>query len=218
MSNTTPGILARAEDTNDRMNRDDIIEKATRAMAADTYGTPDAWDVWVTDKNVRDGYRQQARAALHAAGVDLPPEPEPLPMHQVRLQPATKYAWQKLPLGWRCAQLTRYLTDGDVRSWPVMEVVDPAEDTEDTTREEYTVDMHTPEGRLAAFKATPLGTKVSATHEGRQENDVNQIQHLQDVLVALVAEVGVDHLLTLADLCEIVEAASHRVDVHRWKA
>lgn len=99
---------------------EDIIEKAARAMAAETYVTPDAWDVWVRDPGTRYSYLRQARAALEAAGVDL--QSKPLPVHQVRRQPGTEYAWQKLPQGWRCAQLTRYLTDDDVRSWSIMRV------------------------------------------------------------------------------------------------
>ena len=93
---------------------DDVIEKAARAMAAVTFVTPD------------DNYRLRARAALEAAGVSLPPEPlppEPLPVHQVRRQPGTEYAWQKYPQGWRCALLSKRISDDDVRSWPVMEEV-----------------------------------------------------------------------------------------------
>ena len=97
---------------------DDVIEKAAWAIAATT---PDAWDAWVTSPDVRDSYRRQARAALEAAGVKLPPEP--LPVHQVRRQPGTEYAWQKYPQGWRCALRSQRLSDDDVRSWPVMEEV-----------------------------------------------------------------------------------------------
>ena len=105
---------------------DDVIERAARAMAAVTFATPDAWDMWVTRQDVRDNYRQRARAALEAAGVNLPPEPlppEPLPVHQVRRHPGTEHAWQKYSQGWRCALLSTRLSDDDVRSWPVMEEV-----------------------------------------------------------------------------------------------
>ena len=106
---------------------DDVIERAARAMAAVTLATPDAWDMWVTSPDVRADYRRGARAALEAAGVNLPPEPlppEPLPVHQVRRQPGTEYAWQKYPQGWRCALLYKRISDDDVRSWPVMEGVE----------------------------------------------------------------------------------------------
>lgn len=92
---------------------EDVIEKAARAMAAND------WDMWL---DARDNYRRQARAALEAAGVNLLPEPEPLPVNQVRLQPGTEYAWQKYPRGWCCALLSERISDDDVRSWPVMEV------------------------------------------------------------------------------------------------
>ena len=53
----------------------------------------------------------------------------PLPMHQVRLQPGTGYAWQKYPQGWRCPLLTTRRTDDQVRSWPIMRAIPTREES-----------------------------------------------------------------------------------------
>ena len=90
----------------------------------------------LTVAQIRDGHRAGDFSAVEVAeafnanvagakalNAFIVETPEPLPVHQVRRQPSTEYAWQKYPQGWRCALLSKRLSDDDVRSWPVMEEV-----------------------------------------------------------------------------------------------